>query len=372
MLEKGLYGRYVPERPYESIGLVRIFRGLDQLLKRDILLAIWKGKEGEGPVSFPSTVGSTLEVLDYGKTEEENYVVYEYVPGLPLFDAIESQPLQLKEALGLVIQIIEMMQSLAEGGKKGIILSPENFWLTEKGTLKVLDFWDEGVEKGKDITELFQLLHRMIFGKVAIPLPVRQIIEEISLSYQGNPYVIRKTLKTILHREEKGENESFPLLLQQIHGDLSSLYHYIKNTQTNGEARDAIILDLPQSNKKNKIPIPDGEKGKGWFSRHRKLVIRFAVALVLLGGLAVGAKSLYTSFIGSGANQAPTPFQVQVPDVTGLTGQEAGKVLAEKGIQFDIYYEKSYFHKSGVVFKQSPSSGQYMYRSDLLKLTINQ
>ena len=53
MLEKGLYGRYVPERPFESVGTVRIFRGLDQLLKRDILLAIWNGKEGEGPVAVP-------------------------------------------------------------------------------------------------------------------------------------------------------------------------------------------------------------------------------------------------------------------------------------------------------------------------------
>ena len=153
---------------------------------------------------------------------------------------------------------------------------------------------------------------------------------------------------------------------------LSSLYHYIKNTQIKGDARDAIILDIPQPKKKNKRLVPDGEKGKGWFSRNRKLVIRFAVALVLLGGLAVGAKSLYTSFIGSGANKNPSPFQVQVPDVTGLTLQEAGKVLSEKGIQYDYYMEKSPFHKTGVVFKQSPSTGQYMYKSELIQLWINQ
>lgn len=372
MLEKGLYGRYVPERPYESIGNIRVFRGVDQLLKRDILLVIWKGKEGEASVTVPPTVGITLEILDYGKTEEDSYVVYEYVPGLPLFDAIEGHPLQLKEALGLVIQMIEMMQPLAEAGKRGMILSSENFWLTEKGTLKVLDFWDEEEEKDKEVTALFHLLHRMIFGKVAIQLPLRQIIEEISLSYQGNPYVIRKTLKTILHREEQEANGSFPLFLQQIHDDLSSLYHYIKNTQMNGDTREEILLDIPESTKKSKRKVIEGKQEKGWFSRNRKLVLRFALVLVVLVMVAVGAKSLYTSFIGSSSKKNPTPFQVQVPDVTGLTLPEAGKVLSGKGIQYDYYMEKSPFNKTGVIFKQNPSAGQYMYKSQLLQLWINQ
>lgn len=369
MLEKGLYERYVPERTYEPIGRIRLYRGLDQLLKRDILLAIWERKGGDLPVVPPRTPGLTLEVLDYGKTEDENYIVYEYIPGLPLYDAIEAQRLPLKEALGMIIKIIEILQSLATEGRGGLRLIPENFWLTEKGALKALDFWDDTWEKGKEITDLFHLFHRMIFGKVNIPLPPRQILEEISLSYQGNPYVVRKTLKSILHREEKQE-QPFSFHLHTIHEDLTSLYQYIKSTQTKPDYRDEMMIETKKGKKTPLLSVPEKDQVKGWFSSHRRFVFRFAMILVLLSVIGIGGKMLYAKLFPSVNTQKPTPFQVVVPNVVGMTQAKADQTLKEQGVQYQYYIEKSPLNKSGTVIKQNPTPGQFMYRSELVELWI--
>jgi len=368
MLQSGLYERYVPEVEFDSINHIHCFRGVDHFLKRDVLLLIWEGRDEQLSITPPGKQEMTLQLLDIGKNEKENYLVYEYVPGLPLSQAVEEKKLNIREALGLLIQIVEMISAFRVEGKCKPLLLLENFWLTEKGEIKVLNYWDDCGVRGQEITVLYQLFHQMIFGKVTLQLPARQIIEEISLSYQGNPYVIRKTLKSYLHKEEKGEIQLTPEFLKQFHNDLVSLYHYIKNTENKSNNNPFDLEDIyAKKLEENKENQP--KKGKMKIKPGRWIGFGLLVLVILLGG-----KFLFTKINEFLNKQPPTPFQIEVPNVKGLSLAEADQVLNEKGVHYQYYYEKSFIssllHESGTVVKQKPSSGEYMYRSDLMELWI--
>lgn len=374
MLENGLYERYVPEKAFDSVNHVRCYRGGDQILKRDVLLLIWEEKEGQPTITPPRTEGMTLQLLDVGKKEKENYVVYEYIPGLPLSQAVEENKLNIREALGLIIHIVEMMIVFGEEGRCKPLLLQENFWLTEKGEIKILDFWDDCAERGQEITALYRLFHQLIFGKVHLKLPSRQLVEEISLSYQGNPYVIRKTLKALLHKEEKNEVVFTLTFLKQVHTDFTSLYHYIKSTQN--KSLD-LNVELEKVEPKPKLkPKPTKQKQTADRKVNKKKVGRWIGIGLLLLGVLFGGKGLYSMITESLNKQPPTPFQIEVPKVTGLSLEEADQVLKEKGVSYQYFYKKSFFfsffRESGTVIKQHPSSGEYMYRSDLIELWVKE
>ncbi|HBI05410.1 MAG TPA: hypothetical protein DDY49_15450, partial [Paenibacillaceae bacterium] len=199
------------------------------------------------------------------------------------------------------------------------------------------------------------------------------LIEEISLSYQGNPYVIRKTLKAILHKEEKKEAVLTPVFLKQIHHELASLYQYIKNTQNkSGDKKFEIEEDEPKH--KPVKPKLVKQKQPGVQQVNGKKMKRWIVIGLLLVGVLIGGTALYSNITKSLNRQPPTPFQIEVPKVKWLSMQEADQVLKEKGLSYQYYYEESFFlslfRKSGTVIKQKPSSGEYMYRSELIELWV--
>lgn len=371
MLENGLYERYIPEKEFDSANHVRLFRGVDQILKRDVLLLIWEEKDNQPVITPPRTQGMTLQLLDIGKKDMEHYLVYEYIPGLPLSQAVEENKLNIREALGLIIHVVEMMIAFAEEGQCKPLLLQENFWLTEKGEIKVLNFWDDCGEQGQEITALYRLFHQLIFGKVHLKLPSRQLVEEISLSYQGNPYVIRKTLKALLHKEEKKEVAFTPAFLKQVHTDFTSLYHYIKSTQ-NKPRDNPFELEEVKATKPKETKAKSPAKGK----INKKQIGRWVVIGFILLGAFLGGKALSSKIYNSLNKQPPTPFQIEVPKVKGLSLAEADKVLKEKSLSYQYYYDHSFFssliHKSGTVVKQEPSSGEYMYRSDLIELWVTE
>ncbi|MDR8393225.1 FlgO family outer membrane protein [Aliifodinibius sp. S!AR15-10] len=82
-------------------------------------------------------VCAIYEVSEY---EKRPYMVMQHVPGKTLKELIQKEPLNLRFALSIGIQISE---GLAEAHKMGILhrdLKPANIMITEAGLVKILDF----------------------------------------------------------------------------------------------------------------------------------------------------------------------------------------------------------------------------------------
>jgi serine/threonine protein kinase/Tol biopolymer transport system component len=68
------------------------------------------------------------------------YLVLEYVPGETLAERMEREPLQLKEAFSISLQIAEAVSAAHEEGIIHRDLKPSNIKITPDGRVKVLDF----------------------------------------------------------------------------------------------------------------------------------------------------------------------------------------------------------------------------------------
>ncbi|WP_027414990.1 Stk1 family PASTA domain-containing Ser/Thr kinase [Aneurinibacillus terranovensis] len=371
MLKKGLYERYVPDTLLAENEAGRLLKGHDDILKRDVLLYVWK--EQEKKPFIHST--SVLQIMDSGRTNDEQYVVLEYVRGVLLGQVVAERRFSLKEALGIILQVVTILLQLTQNNVRGIALSSDNFWLTQAGQLKLINTWDRYSESGNEINALFRLMHELVFGRVELDLPIPHMIEEISLSYPGDPFVLRKSLSAIWKRADKRVQSDFESYLRKTKQDLTSLYQYIKKTQV--ENSQPVSRKLIKEGINTERTSIEGNRRRWWAlpEKKRSRLILTLLAFLCIGGFIIFQNRAAQSKIPEkqGANapaQAGQPLSKTVPDVTGMTLEEAQNELDKQGIRYQYFLESS-FRAKGTVIRQSPEANTSITVTDMVTLWVS-
>jgi serine/threonine protein kinase len=88
-------------------------------------------------LSHPN-IGVIHDIIE--QTEGSAYLVLEYIPGETLAERMAREPLQLKDALSIGLQIAEAVCAAHETGVIHRDLKPSNIKITPDGRVKVLDF----------------------------------------------------------------------------------------------------------------------------------------------------------------------------------------------------------------------------------------
>ena len=81
-----------------------------------------------------------MDVYDFGQTGQYYYFVMEYVDGMNLRQLLNSQTLEPRQALELVVQICTALQYAHDEGVVHRDIKPENILLNKKGQVKIADF----------------------------------------------------------------------------------------------------------------------------------------------------------------------------------------------------------------------------------------
>ena len=183
MVTDPLIGRLVDSR-YEIVdrlargGMATVYRAHDRRLDRTVALKLMHAHLADSPdfvsrfrrearaaarLSNPGVVA----VYDQGSLDGVAYLVMEYVEGPTLRDLITAGPLSVKEALGLVAQLLRPLGAAHRAGLVHRDIKPENVLLHSDGSVaKVADF---GLARA--VTEVTQTTTGNVLGTVAYLAP---------------------------------------------------------------------------------------------------------------------------------------------------------------------------------------------------------
>jgi serine/threonine protein kinase/Flp pilus assembly protein TadD len=141
-------------------GMGEVYRAEDPALLRTVAIKVLSKQHRESDISktrflreaqAASAINhpNIVTIYEIGETDEQAYIVMEYVQGRSIRDLIAGGLIASEEIFNIAMQICD---ALAEAHSRKIIhrdIKPENILLTERGQVKVLDF---GLAKTLSIT----------------------------------------------------------------------------------------------------------------------------------------------------------------------------------------------------------------------------
>lgn len=152
MIDKLLNHRYRILEKIGGGGMALVYKAQDTLLNRIVAVKVLqphftsdeefirrfrREAEAAASLSHPNIVS----IYDVGKTEEDYYIVMEYIKGKTLSQIISEQgPLDVDLAVEFSIQICEALEKAHDNGIVHRDVKPHNIIITGEGGVKVADF----------------------------------------------------------------------------------------------------------------------------------------------------------------------------------------------------------------------------------------
>ncbi|QGT99611.1 Serine/threonine protein kinase PrkC, regulator of stationary phase [Candidatus Syntrophocurvum alkaliphilum] len=336
-------------------------------------------------ISHPNIVN----VYDVGQEQNIYYIVMEFVEGKTLEKVInESAPLDADKAVDIAIMICDALQ---HAHNKGVIhrdIKPHNILLTEEGMVKVADFGiaravtnatitfggnivgsvhyispeqakGEPVDTTTDLYSLGCVLYEILTGKV--PFDAESPIT-VALKHIHDEPVNPSNL-----------NEEIPPSLEAI--IIKAMEKLAVNRFHNAEEMRNALLDLntnvlsshqKQRYDKTLIMSPKDLEGNESEVKEKRKIRPVGIALITVAvlGLLSGVFFILT----------PTlfPEDVVVPDLDGMTLQEARGELNDLGLGLDIIDEQfSDEFEQDTIMSQNPREGQLVKQGRDIRVIIS-
>jgi serine/threonine-protein kinase len=157
-------GRYELEKLVGSGGMSNVFRAHDRLLERTVALKILheqytrdddyverfrREARAVAKLAHPNIV----TVIDRGEQDGRQFIVFEFVEGPNLKDLTRDGPLEVRDAVGLTLQVAHALSFAHERGLVHRDVKPQNVLLNEDSQAKVTDF---GIARSLDVQGVTQ------------------------------------------------------------------------------------------------------------------------------------------------------------------------------------------------------------------------
>lgn len=409
-------GRYVLKNLIGQGGMADVFLAQDSILDRDVAIKILRSHLADDAVyvqrfAREASAAATLshknivEIYDVGEDRGQYFIVMEYVPGTTLKELIHKRgALHIEEAVDLMRQLIS---GVMEAHRNGIIhrdLKPQNILITDSGILKIGDFGIAMVQSFAQVTEsttimgslhylapeivrgekateqsdiyaLGIIFYELLRGQVpfnddaALNIALKHMREDMPSIRDFNPTISQAIENVIIKATAKNKDERFETANDMLYTlDMAVKYPDQEKLVLNTVVEDdpTIIFDNKTPEVIEKKPILTKEE-KRQLIRKRKIRKYKNVFIGAASVIFVGIVFLIFNFIFG-------PSTFDMPDLTGLTVDNAKIVLEEKGLILDeanIAEENSEKYNKGQIIKTSPSFGEEVKEGDKVVVTIS-
>ncbi len=325
-----------------------------------------------------------VNIFDVGQEDDIHYIVMEYIEGQTLQRIISDQaPLPVKKAVDIAIMICYGIQHAHERGIIHRDIKPHNILITTQGTVKVADFGiaqavnkktitfggdiegsvhyispeqakGEAVSPATDIYSLGCVLYEMLTAKLPfdaesmITVALKHIHDEPESPRISNPLIPLPLEKIVLKAMEKVPAHRYASAWEMS----EDLLQVQANMHARGNGEVLI----------NNGFMEDGEGDS--LAKKRKLspvgiIIILAALIGLLSGLAYNFSS---SFFGE---------EIVVPDIVGMTMEEANKTLLDSGLTMSIKRSNNDEVEKDRVIVQKPAEGMKVKKKAQIEATVS-
>ena len=390
-------------------GMATVYKATDKVLKRNVAVKILRDEfttddefikrfEVEAQSAARLTHPNIVSIYDVGVDGNLYYIVMELIQGKTLKEIIvkEKGPLPWKWSINVSIQIASALEMAHRNNIIHRDIKPHNIIITEDGVAKVTDF---GIAKAvsnstitafgttigsvhyfspeharggftdakSDLYSLGVVMYEMVTGRVPfdadtpVSVALKHMQEEPVEPIELNPNLPIAVNKIIMRALQKDTTLRYQTASEMLVDLKKSLRDpegdFVEELEYDPTAKTQVIdTNAYRDNKqtKNSSGKKDG-KFKTFVKTHKGLSI--FIGLLLLFVLSLGGTMLVLNLTN--------PPEVAMPNVVGLSKEEAQKEIENVKLKFEI--EKEEYNKDvpeGFIISQDPT---YMEKFNKVK-----
>ena len=382
-------------------GMATVYRAEDKVLKRNVAVKVLKDEfttdeefikrfEIEAQSAARLTHPNIVSIYDVGSEDNLYYIVMELIRGKTLKEIIveERGPLPWKWSVNVAIQIASALEMAHKNNIIHRDIKPHNIIITEDGIAKVTDF---GIAKAvsnstitafgttigsvhyfspeharggytdakSDLYSLGVVMYEMVTGRVPfdadtpVSVALKHMQEEPEEPIELNPNLPSAVNRIIM----KALKKDTTLRYQSATDMLADLRQALKNP--NGDFVDDRDYDATAKTQKINTDLygnveEDNNKRSGkkdnkfiaFIKRHK--VLSAFIGLILLFAISLGGTLAFLNITN--------PAEVELPDVVGMSKEEAQKTVEDLKLVFEVSSEE--YNKDvpeGYVISQDPT-----------------
>ncbi len=412
-LEGKLLGnRYEMVEKIGNGGMSTVYKATDKVLKRYVAVKILRDEfttdeefikrfEVEAQSAARLTHPNIVSIYDVGVEGNLHYIVMELIQGKTLKEIIieERGPLPWKWSVNVAIQIASALEAAHRNNIIHRDIKPHNIIITEDGIAKVTDF---GIAKAvsnstitafgttigsvhyfspeharggftdakSDLYSLGVVMYEMVTGRVPfdadtpVSVALKHMQEEPQEPIEINPNVpvaINKMIRKALQKDVTLRYQSATEMLVDLRkalknpeGDFVEELEY-DNTARTQKINTDMYGQIEEGPSSRSQKTKEEGKFKQFIKNHKALSI--IIGLILLFSLSLGGTLAVLNITN--------PAEVEMPNVVGLSKEEAQKEVEAAKLEFEV--EKEEYNKEvpeGYVISQNPT---YMERFNKVK-----
>ena len=386
---KLLGGRYEIVEKIGNGGMATVYKAVDKVLKRNVAVKILRDEfttdeefikrfEVEAQSAARLTHPNIVSIYDVGVDGNLYYIVMELIQGKTLKEIIveERGPLPWKWSVNVAIQIASALETAHRNNIIHRDIKPHNIIITEDGIAKVTDF---GIAKAvsnstitafgttigsvhyfspeharggytdakSDLYSLGVVMYEMVTGRVPfdadtpVSVALKHMQEEPEEPIELNKNIPTSINKIIMKALQKDTNLRYQTAtemltdlrkaLQNPDGDFVEELSYDPTAKTQKINTD-MYGNLNNYNENKKEEKKQG-KFKTFIKTHKALSI--IIGLILLFAISLGGTLLVLN--------VTNPKEVEMPNVVGMSKEEAKKEIEAANLKFEI--EKEEYNK---------------------------
>lgn len=399
---KLLANRYDIIKKIGNGGMATVYKAEDKILKRNVAIKILRDEfttdeefikrfEGEAQAAARLAHANIVSIYDVGVEGDLYYIVMELIQGKTLKEIIleEHGPLPWKWSVNVAIQIASALEMAHRNNIVHRDIKPHNIIITEDGVAKVTDF---GIAKAvsnstitafgttigsvhyfspeharggftdakSDIYSLGVVMYEMVTGRVPfdadtpVSVALKHMQEDPEEPIEINPkvpYAVNQIIMKALQKESNFRYQTATEMLVDLKKalknpdddfveegyDPTALTQKIDTSMYRGMDEDEEYID-EQGKKQGKF--------KQFIKKHK--VLSSVIGLIILFALSLGG----TIF----ALNITNPPEVEMPNVVGMSKEEAQKEIENVKLKFEV--DKEEYNKDvpeGFIISQDPS-----------------